>query len=72
MGVVLSMVGVSLALPQDRWKAERDACGIEEYIITRAQAKKRGVNLDMVDMCRQIRRLAQLDGNHVPHTMNTI
>ncbi len=33
------MVGVSLALPQDRWKAERDACGMEEYIITRAQAR---------------------------------
>lgn len=34
---------------------------MEEYIITRTQAKERGVNLDMVDVCRQIRRLAQLD-----------
>ena len=32
-----------------------------EYIITKKQAKEHGINLDSVDYCRQIRRLAQLD-----------
>lgn len=33
---------------------------MEEYMITKAQAKENGVNLDTVDLCRQIRHLAQL------------
>ena len=30
-------------------------------MITKAKAKENGVNLDSVDICRQIRNLAQLD-----------
>ena len=34
---------------------------MEQYIVSRKQAKKSGINLDTVDYCRQIRRIAQLD-----------
>lgn len=34
---------------------------MEQYIVSKKQAKESGINLDMVDYCRQIRRIAQLD-----------
>lgn len=34
---------------------------MEQYIITKKEAKDNGVNLDMIDICRTIRNLAQTD-----------
>ncbi len=34
---------------------------MDHYIISKKEAKENGVNLDMVDVCRQIRNLAKLD-----------